>query len=1043
MSATKTFRLLATKTELADSPFPADARYQPVVSADGSPEALAGGMGVVYHAQDTLLGVDVAIKRMQRNLLGDPAAEKRFIQEARTQIRLSHPHIVRMYTINEDSHGPWMVLEWVDGQTLQALSEIGERPAREEAVQWVLQIAAALHFAHVRGFVHRDVKPGNILLRTADRQPLLTDFGLVVDKRALHGNSSISLPGVVLGTIDFMAPEQAHGSADLDHRADQWALGAVLAWLLTGKTMRVLRQENLPQHLREVVLKATEEDPQDRFRDLAEFAETLKTAATGPAAEPSRTRPATTDVAQTASPDAIAASGAPGKCWQCGHSNPEDAEFCVGCGKSIRDLCLNPACRHSIGVWQRFCAKCGTDQPRQREERQQQVIDRCHVILGLLEQQRYDLALAELQQLESQNATDRLRLLLGPAAGLRAEAERVRNDVQRVIDAALEAGTACNYAEALQSLGQIPKDLWPVEADKWQRAAAELQELTRQIPRLATQGAFLEYKAGFQRLQELKPGPWSDRRLLEKCLAALITNAGKLHAAGQLEQAVALLEVVPPGEQTPAFSELLERVKGELAEQLKLQLKQSGDAVSLESLIAILEKLNRLQPGKWRPEDRVRDWLRSKEEQAQALWKQRQPGEVFALLQEIPQSQQTPAMRKRLAAITKQAARIIDEAASLAATADYTAAVQCLERLPENLRPAIYAEYAEKQRQNVVPPVPARWPRWLAFAVVLPGVCWIAVVVQELGRRSDGEQQTLAQETAQERPDLPAPTPSQSPPPDPPPPQPATRPDLLRAPFSPAEATAAQTAWAGYLKREVQWQDTFGQELVLIPPGSFLMGSPEGDKDRENDEGPQHPVEITEPFYIGRTEVTQGQWKAVMGTEPWKGQAFVKEGDQHAASYISQHDATEFCRRLSQQEGQTCRLPTEAEWEYVCRAGTTTRFSFGDDESLAGEYAWFDGNAYDSGEKYAHSVRQKKPNGFGLYDMHGNVWEWCEDWYENGYGASSPLTDPRGPNLGSFRVLRGGSWLSGPIDLRSSGRYYFNPEIRGSFIGCRVLYECG
>ncbi|MFM7058601.1 MAG: formylglycine-generating enzyme family protein [Planctomycetota bacterium] len=109
--------------------------------------------------------------------------------------------------------------------------------------------------------------------------------------------------------------------------------------------------------------------------------------------------------------------------------------------------------------------------------------------------------------------------------------------------------------------------------------------------------------------------------------------------------------------------------------------------------------------------------------------------------------------------------------------------------------------------------------------------------------------------------------------------------------------------------------NSIGQDLVLIPAGNFLMGSPEGEQGRYDDEGPQHRVEISKPFYMGRTEVTQGQWKAVMGKEPWKGQSFVQEGDQNAASYISWDDATEFCRRLSQKEGKTYRLPTEAEWE--------------------------------------------------------------------------------------------------------------------------------
>ncbi len=235
--------------------------------------------------------------------------------------------------------------------------------------------------------------------------------------------------------------------------------------------------------------------------------------------------------------------------------------------------------------------------------------------------------------------------------------------------------------------------------------------------------------------------------------------------------------------------------------------------------------------------------------------------------------------------------------------------------------------------------------------------------------------------------------------------------------------------------------NSLGMKLVLIPAGEFLMGSPESEAGRDSDEGPQHRVRISKPFYLGETEVTQEQFRSVMGAEPWKGQDYARENNQNAASFINHDEATEFCRRLSQQEGKKYRLPREAEWEYACRGGTTTRFHFGDDESRLGEYAWFDGNAYYKDEKYAHAVRQKKPNPFGLYDIHGNVWEWCEEWFDDKYYASSPGTDNTGPSSGSSRVLRGGSWLSEPSDVRCAYRSGNTPDYRGNHNGFRVLLE--
>jgi sulfatase modifying factor 1 len=219
------------------------------------------------------------------------------------------------------------------------------------------------------------------------------------------------------------------------------------------------------------------------------------------------------------------------------------------------------------------------------------------------------------------------------------------------------------------------------------------------------------------------------------------------------------------------------------------------------------------------------------------------------------------------------------------------------------------------------------------------------------------------------------------------------------------------------------------------------MGSPEGEEGRRDNET-QHPVTISKPFYMQTTEVTQGQWKEVMGTEPWKGKSFVKEGANYAATYISWDDAVAFCKQLSEEEGKTYRLPTEAEWEYACRAGTQTTWSFGNDEKQLGDYAWYDKNAKYLDEKYAHEVGLKKPNPFGLYDMHGNVFEWCHDYFEEDYYKQSPAQDPPGPTSGSFRVLRGGSWFFNSRFTRSACRYRFDADFRGNFFfGFRLVRE--
>jgi formylglycine-generating enzyme required for sulfatase activity len=209
--------------------------------------------------------------------------------------------------------------------------------------------------------------------------------------------------------------------------------------------------------------------------------------------------------------------------------------------------------------------------------------------------------------------------------------------------------------------------------------------------------------------------------------------------------------------------------------------------------------------------------------------------------------------------------------------------------------------------------------------------------------------------------------------------------------------------------------NSIGMKFVEIPAGTFSMG---------------RPVTISRPYYLGVTEVTNGQWQVVMGDAR-------KDADLPVAN-VGWEDAATFCSRLSslpaeRQAGRVYRLPTEAEWEYACRAGTATEYSFGDDESLLGDFAWYSGNS----GSHTRPVGQKKPNAWGLYDMHGNVWEWCSDWY--GDYATGAVRDPKGPASGSYRVLRGGSWNRTARSCRSASRSWDFPSNRSSsYFGFRL-----
>jgi formylglycine-generating enzyme required for sulfatase activity len=226
-------------------------------------------------------------------------------------------------------------------------------------------------------------------------------------------------------------------------------------------------------------------------------------------------------------------------------------------------------------------------------------------------------------------------------------------------------------------------------------------------------------------------------------------------------------------------------------------------------------------------------------------------------------------------------------------------------------------------------------------------------------------------------------------------------------------------------------------DFVWIEPGTFTMGSPASEEGRNADE-PQHEVTISQGFYLGQFEITQAQWEGVMGTRPWAEQDFVQSNPSHPAVYISWDDMQAFVIRLDDAAGEMIyRLPTEAEWEYACRAGSTTRWSFGDDKSQLGDYAWYGVNAWDVDLQWAQPVETKRPNPWGLYDMHGNVWEWVQDWY--GSYSSTSVVDPQGASSGSFRVLRGGSFGRTARSMRSADRSGGTPFGRRSGIGARLL----
>lgn len=247
-------------------------------------------------------------------------------------------------------------------------------------------------------------------------------------------------------------------------------------------------------------------------------------------------------------------------------------------------------------------------------------------------------------------------------------------------------------------------------------------------------------------------------------------------------------------------------------------------------------------------------------------------------------------------------------------------------------------------------------------------------------------------------------------------------------------ALAAEIGPEGLPRRVLDLGGGVEMTLVFIGPGTFTMGSPETEPGRFNYEGPQRRISIERGFWLGATEVTQAQYARVTGADPSR----FRGDPQRPVESVGWSEAKAFCAALSERFGIDADLPSEAQWEYACRAGTTTAYAFGDDPERLGEHAWFEVNA----GRGTHPVATKPANAWGLHDLHGNVWEWCEDPWQPSLEGIPADGSPRRGDAGD-RVLRGGSWKANPRGWRSASRYWGSPTTRYFTNGFRVRIGAG
>ncbi|MFT5327265.1 MAG: serine/threonine protein kinase [Planctomycetaceae bacterium] len=394
-----------------------------------------GGMGEVLLATDTRLKRKVAIKRVLGHMAKSRTAVLRFLTEAQSIAALNHFNIVQIHDYGRDKDGPFLIMEYVAGGSLLDRCREGALPL-DEAVNLTCQLCDGLGKAHAAGIIHRDIKPANVLL-TEDGVPKLTDFGLA---RQDSEDSGMTITGAVLGTLDFMSPEQRKDSALTDHRSDLWSLAATLYQLITGKSPKIIRFTDVPQALQDVLGQALEEEKEDRYQTAIEFRDALQASLQVDASLP-----------------AVVDLGA-GECPQCHTKNEPSRKFCRDCAASLQSVCLQ--CEKPILVWDKICGECGANQSELLETHRlamSELRERAEVARDDLQ---YDTAVVLAEQLLSECDTRFVDMVSWAESFRQSTVEERQLQEQRAEEQYTESQqhrAAWDYKSAIRLMEAIPE----------------------------------------------------------------------------------------------------------------------------------------------------------------------------------------------------------------------------------------------------------------------------------------------------------------------------------------------------------------------------------------------------------------------------------------------------------------------------------------------------------------------------------------------------------------------------------------------------------
>ena len=529
-----------------------------------------GGMGEVVRATDTRLGRKVAIKRILGKAARSKTAVQRFLTEAKSMAELNHPNIVQIYDYGRSTAGPFLIMECVEGGSLLDKCKAGPIEL-DEAVDIFKQLCDGLAKAHASDIIHRDIKPANVLL-TEDGIPKLTDFGLAKDDTA---NTGMTMEGAVIGTLDYMPPEQREAAELVDHRSDLWSLAATFYQMVTGKSPKVINITVLPPKLQSVVAKALEELQEDRFQSVHEMREGILQAHSG---KMDTSRPL-----------------AEGECPKCATTNPPHGKFCVDCSEVLQVQCLNKGCNLEIQIWNKACGECGEQQAPLVDDALADLKDMHDQAESLLAALNFDAAVEKYEVIANQKDS-RLQQYKSWHEDFATRLDSSRKSeygrLEELLQEAAKHENAYDYKSGLQTLAQVApsltdkkflgsKDTVGELTNRLTTKQARLKELEvlvrdrvskREITGLLpVVTELLALKPDRPEVQKLEAQLRNREAQLDTRLQQIVSQAQSHMQQRQWEAAVQILSTIAPEHQTTNSLQLSKEAEAQIAAASKVQ----------------------------------------------------------------------------------------------------------------------------------------------------------------------------------------------------------------------------------------------------------------------------------------------------------------------------------------------------------------------------------------------------------------------------------------------------------------------------------------